>query len=94
MQVAVPGLGADVDVAVVVHVCCIDGNGAVRHAALARDFGEIEENVGVLGIGLESGLGFFFQCVEDEGADCLLNIERYWVNVDVSPDVFVLAPPN
>ncbi|MGD8472295.1 MAG: hypothetical protein PVJ82_12935 [Desulfobacteraceae bacterium] len=29
-----------------------------------------------------------------DGADCLLNIDRYWVNVDVPPDVFVLTPPK
>jgi hypothetical protein len=29
-----------------------------------------------------------------DGADCLLNIDRYWVNVDLPPDVFVLTPPN
>jgi len=29
-----------------------------------------------------------------DGADCLLMIERYWVNVDPPPDVFVLTPPN
>ena len=29
-----------------------------------------------------------------DGADCLLNIDRYWVNVDPPPDVFVLTPPN
>ena len=29
-----------------------------------------------------------------DGADCLLMIDRYWVNVDPPPSVFVLAPPN
>jgi hypothetical protein len=29
-----------------------------------------------------------------DGADCLLIIDRYWVNVDLSPSVFVLTPPN
>jgi hypothetical protein len=29
-----------------------------------------------------------------DGADCLLNIDRYWANVDVPPEVFVLTPPN
>jgi len=29
-----------------------------------------------------------------DGADCLLNIDRYWVNVDLPPSVFVLTPPN
>jgi hypothetical protein len=29
-----------------------------------------------------------------EGADCQLDIDRYWANVDPSPDVFVLTPPN
>jgi hypothetical protein len=29
-----------------------------------------------------------------DGADCLLNIDRYWVNVDLPSDVFVLTPPN
>jgi len=29
-----------------------------------------------------------------EGADCLLNIDRYWVNIDPPPEVFVLTPPN
>ena len=29
-----------------------------------------------------------------DGADCLLNIDRYWANVDPPPSVFVLAPPN
>ena len=29
-----------------------------------------------------------------DGADCQLNIDRYWVNVDLPPDVFVLSPPN
>ena len=29
-----------------------------------------------------------------DGADCQLNIDRYWVNVDLPPDVFVLTPPN
>ncbi len=29
-----------------------------------------------------------------DGADCLLIIDRYWVNVDLSPSVFVLAPPD
>jgi hypothetical protein len=29
-----------------------------------------------------------------DGADCLLNIDRYWVNVDPPPDVFELAPPK
>ena len=29
-----------------------------------------------------------------DGADCLLSIERYWVNVDVPPTVFVLTPPD
>jgi len=29
-----------------------------------------------------------------DGADCLLMIDRYWVNVDPPPSVFVLAPPK
>lgn len=29
-----------------------------------------------------------------DGADCLLMIDRYWVNVDPPPEVFVLTPPN
>lgn len=29
-----------------------------------------------------------------DGADCQLNIDRYWANVDLPPDVFVLTPPN
>jgi hypothetical protein len=29
-----------------------------------------------------------------DGADCQLNIDRYWVNVDPLPEVFVLTPPN
>jgi hypothetical protein len=29
-----------------------------------------------------------------DGADCLLIIDRYWVNVDLTPSVFVLTPPN
>jgi len=29
-----------------------------------------------------------------DGADCLLNIDRYWANVDPPPSVFVLAPPK
>jgi hypothetical protein len=29
-----------------------------------------------------------------DGADCQLNIDRYWVNVDLPPDVFVLTPPD
>ena len=29
-----------------------------------------------------------------DGADCQLNIDRYWVNVDLPPDVFVLSPPD
>ena len=29
-----------------------------------------------------------------DGTDCQLNIDRYWVNVDLPPDVFVLTPPN
>jgi hypothetical protein len=29
-----------------------------------------------------------------EGADCLLHIDRYWVNVDPLPEVFVLTPPK
>ncbi|MEJ2728537.1 MAG: hypothetical protein P8185_08505 [Deltaproteobacteria bacterium] len=29
-----------------------------------------------------------------EGADCLLNIDRYWANVNPPPDVFVLTPPK
>ena len=29
-----------------------------------------------------------------DGTDCQLNIDRYWVNVDLPPEVFVLAPPN
>ena len=29
-----------------------------------------------------------------DGADCLLLIDRYWVNVDPPPSVFVLAPPK
>lgn len=29
-----------------------------------------------------------------DGADCQLDIDRYWTNVDLSPDVFVLTPPN
>jgi hypothetical protein len=29
-----------------------------------------------------------------DGADCLLNIDRYWANVDPPPSVFVLTPPN
>ncbi len=29
-----------------------------------------------------------------DGADCQLNIDRYWVNVDPPPEVFVLTPPN
>ena len=30
----------------------------------------------------------------DDGTDCQLDIDRYWVNVDLPPDVFVLTPPN
>jgi hypothetical protein len=30
----------------------------------------------------------------DDGIVFQLNIHRYWVNVDVSPSVFVLTPPN
>jgi len=30
----------------------------------------------------------------DNGADCRLNIDRYWVNIDPQPDVFVLTPPK
>jgi hypothetical protein len=30
----------------------------------------------------------------DDGADCQLNIDRYWVNVDPPPTVFVLTPPD
>ena len=29
-----------------------------------------------------------------EGADCLLEIDRYWVNVELPTSVFVLAPPE
>ena len=29
-----------------------------------------------------------------EGADFLLDIDRYWVNVELPPSVFVLAPPE
>jgi hypothetical protein len=29
-----------------------------------------------------------------EGADCQLDIDRYWANVNPSPEVFVLTPPN
>jgi len=29
-----------------------------------------------------------------DGADCLLNIDRFWANVDPPPSVFVLAPPD
>jgi hypothetical protein len=29
-----------------------------------------------------------------DGVDCLLNIDRYWVNVNPSPEVFVLTPPK
>ena len=28
------------------------------------------------------------------GADCQLDIDRYWANVDLPPEVFVLTPPN
>jgi hypothetical protein len=30
----------------------------------------------------------------DDGIDFQLDIHRYWVNVDVSPSVFVLTPPK
>lgn len=30
----------------------------------------------------------------DDGTDCRLNIDRYWVNIDLPPDVFILTPPN
>jgi hypothetical protein len=30
----------------------------------------------------------------DEGIDFLLQINRYWVNVELPPDVFVLTPPQ
>ena len=30
----------------------------------------------------------------DDGVDFLLDIHRYWVNVEVPPDVFVLTPPQ
>ena len=29
-----------------------------------------------------------------DGSDCQLDIERYWANVDLPPDVFVLVPPK
>jgi hypothetical protein len=29
-----------------------------------------------------------------DGTDCQLNIDRYWVNVELPPDVFVLTPPD
>lgn len=29
-----------------------------------------------------------------DGADCQLNIDRYWANVDLPSDVFVITPPN
>ncbi len=35
-----------------------------------------------------------FRLLTLDGADCLLEIERYWSNVDLSPDVFVLTPPK
>ena len=37
---------------------------------------------------------FRLKISSDEGADCLLDIDRYWADVEVSPAVFVLTPPE
>jgi hypothetical protein len=37
---------------------------------------------------------FRLKISSEEGADCQLDIDRYWADVTVSPSVFVLAPPE
>jgi len=37
---------------------------------------------------------FRFNISNDEGADCQLDIDRYWADVSVSSSVFVLTPPE
>jgi hypothetical protein len=37
---------------------------------------------------------FRLKISSDEGADCQLDIDRYWADVTVSPSVFVLTPPE
>ena len=35
-----------------------------------------------------------FRLINPDGTDCQLDIDRYWANVDLPPDVFVLTPPK
>ena len=42
----------------------------------------------------EYQIPFQFRISGTEGVDCVLNIDRYWADVPVSPSVFVLAPPE
>ena len=51
---------------------------------------EIESVQSINGFQVPSQL----RLLSHDGTDCQLDIDRYWVNVDPPPDVFVLTPPN
>ena len=37
---------------------------------------------------------FRLRISNDDGADCQLDIDRYWADVSVSPSIFILTPPE
>jgi hypothetical protein len=59
-------------------------SGALKYRA------EIENRQSINGFQVPQQL----RLLTHDGADCLLMIDRYWVNVDPPPDVFVLSTPN
>ena len=59
-------------------------SGALKYRA------EIENRQSISGYQIPQKL----RLLTHNGADCLLIIDRYWVNVDLQPSVFVLTPPD
>ena len=68
----------------------------VRQIELFSRSGSLVYRVGLEDIREIQGyrVPFRLRISSDEGADCQLDIDRYWADVNVSPSVFVLTPPE
>lgn len=73
-----------------------DAKSRVRQIEVFNRSGSLVYRVGFENIREIKGyrVPFRLKISSDGGADCQLDIDRYWADVSVSPSVFVLTPPE